>query len=136
MKEACEREVRELHLFFQEWYNGVLPKSEEAFARCARVLQPEFVMISPAGTAVSVEPLLQRLWEMHGTRTEPECFRIWTRPVRFLALSAVLGVLMYEEWQADNAGTTARLSSAVFHRNEELPCGVGWLHLHETWLPA
>lgn len=135
MKEACETEVKQLHQFFQDWFNGALPQSAEAFSRCVDVLQEGFLLVSPQGTAITLDPLLAQLWEMHGSRAESDRFRIWARPVRFVSLTADLGVMMYEEWQSNAGSTTARLSSAVFGRKQGAPCGVEWLHLHETWLP-
>ncbi|MFX0151840.1 MAG: hypothetical protein ACFFAJ_13715 [Candidatus Hodarchaeota archaeon] len=47
MKDSCETEIKELHKFFENWYNGVISQSEKTFSRLTRVLARNFKLISP-----------------------------------------------------------------------------------------
>ena len=131
MKNRCEREIIELHQFFQDWFNGAGPNTDEQFARAAGVLAEGFVIISPDGTLTEGAPLLARIRQGHGTRPN---FRIWVEDFRFHRQDGHIALTTYQEWAEIGEETTARLSTALFREKAGTPNGVEWLHVHETWL--
>ena len=57
MEQRCSNEVVQLHQFFQDWFNAVLPPTDEAFDRFSSVMAQGFVIISPNGELTEREEL-------------------------------------------------------------------------------
>jgi hypothetical protein len=126
------REVVELHVFFEDWFTGALPASDEAFRRFAGAMAEDFVIVSPRGTAVPREALLRGLYEMHGEL--PVEIRIDAARARTIAPGVWLA--SYEEWQRAGDGEwRGRHSTAVMTVDLAAPGDLRWRHVHETWLP-
>lgn len=132
MFDRCQTEVVELHRFFQDWFAGQLPNTEDGFARFADVMEASFEIITPAGHLCGREELLKRLRSAHGC--DPDA-RIWTLNFEARQVGPGLWQARYEEWQSADDGPRGRRSSALLRNNPELPGGVEWLHLHEVWMP-
>ncbi len=60
-----EKEIIQLHQFFQDWFNGDISADDTAFDRLETALAPDFKIITPDGQIVRREALLQRLQQMH-----------------------------------------------------------------------
>ncbi len=140
METACRQEVLDLHQFFQDWFRGELPQTDEAFDRFSGVMDDSFHIVSPGGRKTAIEPLRAGLRSAFGSwrpaSVESEGSRIWIENTQFQALNEDLSLVTYEEWQKNEGPAKGRLSTAVFRRDPEAPNGVRWLHVHETWLPA
>ena len=130
----CKVEVEELHQFFQDWFNGVLPKTEEAYERFRNALGDGFEIVPPSGQLLSRDPLLIGLWSSHG-RNKDQPMRIWVEDVRVRQISEHVFLATYQEWQERDGETKARLSTAIFKRAKAQVNGVLWQHVHEVWLP-
>jgi hypothetical protein len=124
-------EIEELHQFFQDWFNGELPPTDESFNRCKDVLAPEFKMIPPNGQIVSLEVLLNSLRNARQSRSD---MRIWIEKTQVQRVMGEIFLATYQEWQEIDGQVTARQSSAIFQLAEATPSGVRWLHVHETWI--
>jgi len=131
MLDRCEREVRELHVFFERWFRGELP--EGAFARVADALAEDFVLISPRGARDDRASILAAIRGARGGRSAAFSIVIESFESRWQGTDACL--VTYEEHQREGDDATARASSALFRRDDDAPVGVRWVHLHETWLP-
>lgn len=131
--EACAAEVTELHRFFVEWMTAAVPRRAEVFSRAGNVFAPEFLIVSPRGSATARGQLIIELEGAHGARPG---FEIWIENYQCRRVLGDLCLVTYEEWQRLNGETTGRLSSALFRRQDAAPNGVEWLHVHETWLPG
>jgi hypothetical protein len=128
--DACRDEIVALHACFEDWFNGRVPRTSEAFNRIDTALAETFVIVMPQGSKVERAPLLKGLYEAHTGR---QGIRIWIEHVRVLEEDQALVVAEYEEWQEEGGETTSRHSTAVFRRNVEKPNGLEWLRVHETW---
>ncbi len=128
--DACRNEIETLHQCFEDWFNGRVPSTAEAFSRIETVLADTFVIVMPQGSKVERAPLLKALYDAHTGR---QGIRIWIEHVRVLEEDHALVVAEYEEWQSEGGETTSRHSTAVFRRNDEKPNGLQWLRVHETW---
>lgn len=136
MANRAEKEVVDLHQFFEDWFNGKLDNNETEFDRFDAVMAADFEIINPAGVSSSRAGIIDRLQGSHGFQsgaTEP--MRIWIENVRSRALSGELHLVTYEEWQETEGVTRGRLSTAIFSNKAGTPNGVQWHHVHETWLP-
>ncbi|TVQ32724.1 MAG: hypothetical protein EA376_05005 [Phycisphaeraceae bacterium] len=153
---ALEREIRDLHRFFQDWYNGAIPDTDESFQRFAGALAPGFLIVLPDGRALDREQILRAVRTenaSHG-KSGPE-IRIWVEDVRLRIPPRTDGDLLiatYEEWQGDagdDDSPRGRLSTGVFRIPPAPGTAPGttpgtapgtdvveWLHVHETWLPS
>lgn len=133
MRGDCEREIRELHRFFERWFRGEVQRDDTVFARLVDALAPSFQLISPRGVRDDRDAVLEGVRGAHGKRDADFRIRIENVDVRIDA--APLCLVTYEEHQHTEDGWTRRLSSALFQQVPDSPCGVQWLHVHETWLP-
>lgn len=131
IEQRCKTEIIELHNFFQAWFTGELPRTDESFARFAAVLSPQFVIIFPDGKLIEGASLLAGLRQAHNSRSD---FRIWIKNVRLHHHQPEMALATYEEWQESSEGITARLSTVVFRHQGGKPNELEWLHVHETWL--
>lgn len=130
MRAECEREIHELHAFFEAWFRGDAPNAE--FERVARALAPDFQLVSPRGQVDDQNAILAAIRAARGGRSAAFEIRIEAVEARYESESSCL--MFYEEHQHDpERGSTVRLSSALFRRAEDTPRGVEWVHLHETW---
>ena len=66
MDERCQKEVIELHQFFQDWFNGKLESSDESFKRFSGVMEKSFEIISPDGGRMTRAEILGRVRGGHG----------------------------------------------------------------------
>lgn len=131
-QERCKKEVTELHQFFEKWFKGKLPDTDEAFARFESVMAEGFEIISPAGKAMKRNVILNAVRGGHGK--EPDA-KIWIENHRHLLTHGDLSLVSYEEWQVTGGTKRGRLSTALLRVTEKTPNNLQWLHVHETWLP-
>ena len=131
-EDRCRAEVADLHRFFQEWFRGELPDTDEAYARFAGVMGEPFEMVSPEGQAIDRAVILKIVREGHGKEPAAD---IWIENHRHRFTIGAISMVTYEEWQDWGGQRRGRLSTAVFRTDEAAPNGVHWLHVHETWLP-
>lgn len=136
MTNQCEKEIVELHRFFEEWFMARLADSGAAFSRFAGVMADGFIMISPEGTVTERAELLEGLRFAHGAYASAGSISIRVANIRERHYSDGLCLMTYEEWQDKGNGEQGRLSSALFRRRLGAPNDVEWLHVHETWMHA
>ena len=130
-----EREIIELHEFFEGWFTGSLEQTDEQFSRVSAVLADGFVLVSPGGDLDEREPLLEGSRSAYDGR--PSDFRIWIEDVEVRHSRGDVTVVTYEEWQqSGDDEPTCRLSTVVFAEAQRTPNGVEWLHVHEVWRQA
>lgn len=135
MDERCEREIRELHRFFVDWFVGRIPDDDPSFARLERALMERFRIVTPEGQVIDKVSLLGRLRSAHGVRAD-RSLTIDIRNVRVRHLEPPLCLLTYEEWQHLDGVPNGRLSTVLFREDATAPHGVAWLHVHEVGLSA
>lgn len=126
-------EIIELHAFFEDWFNGTLPKTESAFARFAKAMDKDFTIVDPGGTEATCTPLLAGLWAAHGMNPG---VKIWIERAQMLHSQEGLTLARYDECQTDARGSTRRISSVWLQQDVAAPAGLRWLRVHETWCKA
>ena len=131
MYAACEREVVDLHAWFERWFRGVEASDGKSFERVASALSPEFVMITPTGRRTERAQVLESLKSAHASKPADFEIRIANFEVRWALHDA--GLVVYEEHQTSAGTETKRISSALLRMDPSTPHGVVWLHLQETW---
>ncbi|MEE8155733.1 MAG: hypothetical protein V3T53_12340 [Phycisphaerales bacterium] len=127
----CRKEVVELHEFFQQWFTGELPQTEEALDRFVSVVAEGFHIVSPAGRIMQRDRILDAV--RGGYRSGP--VKIWIKNHTHRLTLGDLALVTYEEWQSSGDETRGRLSSALLRVKAGLLNDLQWLHVHETWLP-
>lgn len=136
MDRQCEQEVNEFHTFLRDWLVGAVPRTEEEFARFAGVMGGGVEVISPLGTITERDALVSEFESLHAVLADDaDAFRIWIENFRFRWIKGDHAMVTYEEWHQLGDDKSARLSTAFFRKEPSTPCGVVWLHVHETWLP-
>jgi hypothetical protein len=131
----CRGEVADVHRFFSAWFQGDVPRTEDAWAAIANRLAPGFVLITPGGKVVSRRELVEQLRPRYG-RYRESGYPIEVRRFEVRHIGDHHVVATYEEWQGRGEDRTGRLSTAVFERDPSQPNHVRWTHVHETWLPG
>ena len=137
METQCEQEVREFHAFLRDWLTGAVPRSAESFARFSGAMDDGVEVIGPRGTATPRDALVEEFESLHGQlAADADAFDIWIENFRFCWAAGDHALVTYEEWHRRQGATSAQLSTALFRREAAAPCGVAWVHVHETWLPG
>ena len=137
MEARCEQEVRGFHAFLRDWLAGAVPRTAESFDRFSGVMGEGLEVIGPRGTVTGREPLVTEFEGLHGElAADAGAFEIWIENYRCRWAEGDHALVTYEEWHRRRGEESARLSTALFRRAEATPCGVKWLHVHETWLPG
>ncbi len=133
MKDACIKEVEELHEFFQAWFNGNVDQTSGQYSRFSDVLHADFLIIAPSGMQTDRTQLTGSLYMMHGKRPN---LKIWIKNPVFRLLSKTTAMVTYEEWQQEKEESPpqGRISTALFETYLSLPNAVSWLYVHETAL--
>jgi len=127
-----QREIVELHDFFQRWFRGEIPDQPSSFARFDQALAAGFEIVTPQGQALSRKRIIEAVRAGHGGEPDAE---IWIDDARLIAEEGQLIVAAYKEWQRRGGETRGRQSTAVFREDPSAPSGLRWLWVHETWLP-
>ena len=133
-EEEVAAEIERLHQFFIDWFNGVVPKTAEAYASFRSATATDFHIIPPGGALVGIDALAQGLYEAHNQRPGLD---IQVKKMKIRQDMGDYCLATYEEWQLEQGDTEwkGRVSSALLSRNEAAPAGLMWHHVHETWLP-
>ncbi len=135
---AARHEIEDFHAFFDDWFQGLCPNSDEVFkARHGARLADDFQLTYPGGVAIGKQGLIDGVRQAYG---KSPGFGVQIRNVELRPLACEGHLLVtYEEWQKNAVNSTppnnARLSSAIFRILETNPVKLEWFHLHETWLP-
>ena len=133
MRAPTEREIHDLHTFFEAWYRGTIEDTDGSFGRLENVLAPEFTLITSDGYVVPREQLLPLMRAEYATKPEIE---MWVEAVQLRLASGEIVLATYEEHGRTTNGTRSTLITALLRRNPETPNGVEWVHIHEVRLPA
>ncbi len=136
MNDTIEKEIIELHHFFEDWFTAKLENTDENFRRFENVMAETFEIISPSGIKTCRKDLVNNLKNAFGFRAKPgKPFRIWIKNVNTRQIDSQLYLSTYEEWHEVEGEAKGRLSTAIFRLNANTTNGIEWLHAHETWLP-
>jgi hypothetical protein len=134
LAERAEKEVTELHAFFEAWFNGTVENTDAVYARLTDVLADGFAIIGPAGNLTERAELVDGLRAGYAPEgTEP--IRLWIEGFQLRHELGDTVVVTYQEWQQRGSDKRGRLSTAVLHERPGTPNGLEWIHVHSTWLP-
>ncbi len=134
MTDVFVREVVRLHQVIEGWTTGQVLETADAFAGFADALEPDFVIINPDGQTETRDSVVGRFRQRHGARSGVG-FQIGIAEATLRQTVDHHGLVTYHEiWTKHGGPAGTILASAWLHLNDGTPGGVGWLHLHETWL--
>jgi hypothetical protein len=127
-------EVVALHRFFEAWMGH---GATGDIARLDDALGPGFEMIVPSGRLFARDAVIAMVAGARGRRgSAARPFKIRIDDPRVFPLGPDHCLVRYVERQDGDAdGPNARWSTVLFRAASAAPCGVHWLHLHETWHP-
>jgi len=129
--ERCEREVIELHEFFQSWFCGEIGQEEGHLL--ARRFAQNSRLITPDGEVEQFYSLEKRFLSAYGKRPG---VKVWTSHFVPLMITHDSALVKYREWRLFNEELTGRLTTCLFKLNDEAPNGIEWSHIHESWLKS
>ena len=128
-----EKEITELHQFFESWYRGKIENTERTFSRLADVLAAEFALITPDGQVVERTKLLDLMRAEYATKPE---IRIWVENCRVRFSDQNVLIVIYEEHGIDKNRKRVSLITAVLRKNQKHVNGLEWVHISEVHLPS
>ncbi|MFU8831062.1 MAG: DUF3179 domain-containing (seleno)protein [Wenzhouxiangella sp.] len=130
LAERGEREIVELHQFFQDWYRG---EPEADFNRLDLALSDGFIIIMPDARILGRDIIMGAV---RGQRDSDAQAELEIRDVRLHEVHENTAIFTYEEWQGRGGEPMrGRLSTVVFATDRQAPNDLVWLHVHETGLP-
>ncbi|MCA8961980.1 MAG: hypothetical protein KDC38_15750 [Planctomycetes bacterium] len=129
---ALEREVRELHEFFEMWYRADLADTVAQFSRLETALAPDFVRITPSGHRKDRSAVLAGVRASHAQWIDAPDAGIRIEELSSRYLDPRIGIVGYDEVHLGPHGSSRRRSSAVLEWTADGRCE--WRHLHETAL--
>lgn len=133
MQRSYEKEIRELHAFFESWYRGAIDDSDRSFSRVEDVLAPEFTLITSGGYVIARDQLLGLLRTEHATKPDIE---MWVENVQLRLEAGAIVLVTYEEHGTTANGRQSTLITAILRKNPEQQNGLEWIHIHEVRLPS
>ncbi len=126
-------EITRLHKTIEVWTRGTVTESDQEFAAFANVLAPSFTIINPDGKIESRAKVVSRFRASHGARAG-QGFSIEISDVSLVHDIGEAALLCYQEhWLNHGKRTSTILATVLLRRQEDLPQGITWLHLHEIW---
>ena len=128
-----EKEITELHQFFESWYRGKIENTEQIFSRMADVLAAEFALVTPDGHVVERKQLLELMRAEYASKPE---IKIWTENCRLRFSDQNVFIVIYEEHGIDKNRKRVSLITAVLQKNQQHVNGLEWVHISEVHLPS
>lgn len=123
-----EREIVDLHEFFQGWLRGELEPA--AIGRLEAALADDFGMVLPSGRRLERRELVSGL---RGQQGEVPSLAIRIEAPVLRAAGEGWRLAVYREHQRSEDGENARISTVLFREDPDGPNGLRWVHVHETW---
>ncbi|MEM9954746.1 MAG: hypothetical protein AAF846_24275 [Chloroflexota bacterium] len=124
-----EREIRDLHQFFQDYFLGLIQKTD--ITRFATCLADGFTIVFSNGNHLSRTAIIDAVRDGYGQHNN--C-HIWIENVQLRQHIHEVLIVTYEEWQTLNDVTTKRTSTVTFLEDSSKPNDLAWLHVHESGL--
>ena len=133
MRKPYEKEIRELHAFFEAWYRGTIDDSDGSFSRVENALAPGFTLITSGGQIIARNQLLALLRAEYATKPD---IGMWVENVQLRLEAGDIVLVNYEEHGTTANGKQSTLITAVLRKNPEQQNGMEWIHIHEVRLPS
>jgi len=127
MQANWQREVDELHEFFQALFLGQIDSMDRADA----AFGSDFTFVGPDGLLADRGQILEMLESGRGHSSE---LAIGVEGHRTIVEAGALIVGEYIEVHEVADGGNRRRTTVVFDVDPDGPNGVRWRHVHETWL--
>ena len=124
---TVEQEVRRLHDFFADWFEGVDGRAIREFADS---LDREFFIVSPEGLKSTKGEIVDGVTKLFGSGG----VKITVRNVMIARNDRGLVTATYEEHHDKGDYKTVRVSTVGMTCDADTPGGYRWLFVHETWL--
>ena len=128
-----EKEITELHQFFESWYRGNIENTERTFSGLADVLAAEFAFVTPDGHVVERQQLLDLMRSEYATKPE---IKIWIANCRLRFSDQNVFIAIYEEHGIDKNRKRVSLITAVLQKNQQQVNGLEWVHISEVHIPS
>jgi hypothetical protein len=129
--EAWNREIVELHEFFEGYFLGAIDADD--VGRLEAALAPDFTIVGPGGRESTRAQTVAAIREAHAHTSR---LKVTITDARLLDDLPDVVIARYVEHHELAGTTNERLSTVVFSRAPEMPNGLRWRTVHETWLPT
>lgn len=111
-----EKEITELHQFFESWYRGKIDNKGRTFRRLTDVLAAEFALVTPDGHVVERKQLLDLMRAEYAAKPE---IKIWVENCRLRFSDQNVFIAIYEEHGIDKGRERVSLITAVLRENQQ-----------------
>lgn len=130
-KQSLEKEIKDIHHFFQSWYNGKLKKTDFHTFLDKR-LSEHFSIIFPSARQQSKSDFLDMVFKDYA---DDESFKIEIHNVVIRPVSDAIFLANYEEWQYTDDAPIPQLKIKTTAMIKALSETFEWLAIHETKIP-
>jgi hypothetical protein len=133
-QDQISAEIERLHQFFIDWFNGIVPETQDCFQQFSNATSSDFVIVHPSGELDPITKLSPGLYNAYNKRSG---LNIKVKNMQIQHKMGDYYLATYEEWQLEkgDAEWSGRISTVLLSKNESAPAGLMWHHVHETWLP-
>ncbi|UTW56271.1 hypothetical protein [Kordiimonas sp. SCSIO 12610] len=140
--EAARLEIEGLHTFFDDWFGGLVDKSDQVFdERFSARFDTDCILIQPGGVALGYDQFKNGVKGGHGSSPgfKVQIRNVEVRPLGNTPNADNIILVTYEEWQKNAINSSppnnGRAASVIFKIVQNDPVTLKWYHIHETWLP-
>lgn len=127
----CSDEIQLFHEVLQRWLCGDSEEPRSDLNYMSAALANDMILVSPAGKIEAQGELLNRLSSAYGARPD---VRIRISDYEPIMVSKNNLLARYIETRTCPDTQDVRVSTVLFSQENDLPNGVAWRHVHETWL--
>ena len=131
----CQKEIVEMHDFFERWMNGTVEPTDKNFSRLSASLAPSFTIIVPEGHAVKRQAMTNNLRQAWGSWRDGDkagTGRLQIENVRPRFIVGPVAAVTFDERQIVEGKVRLFANTAIFQLRHGTPNGVQWLHAQET----
>lgn len=126
----AKNEISAFAIFYQDWLNGQVPKSDFHFRLNQNILSPNFKFVTPDGSILTKSNVGPALMDQHGSN--PHLIKIEDKNVTVIFENEERVILMYDEHHIQQNQTTILTTTAEFEKWPDAPEGVRWVWIRET----
>ncbi|MFG0256631.1 MAG: DUF4440 domain-containing protein [Phycisphaerales bacterium JB043] len=131
LERSAMAEIVTLHEFFEDWFRGRVPDTNDAFARFSTCMHEDFQLVDPSGGVTNRAQALEIFRPLHGA--DPQASNS-VENIRVVSRQGNTVVCTYTTRSNVMGQHHEYISTAVFTHDRWAPNNVVWVALHETYL--
>ena len=131
MNNQIQKEIVQIHQYFENWYNGSCSKDDAEFdLNVSNRFCDNFKIVMPDGTLYQKNEILSVIKDGFGTSRD---FKIEIKMISAEAIEKDIFLALYEEWHTEpGSNKEGRIAAVILKKNDQCLLGFEWVHCHES----